>query len=253
MSTGARFGWKGLLTNRRRGSSAQTVTQPSRRPLGRKSRAILVYLLTYAGHRVRRETLIELLWAEHRDAHGRGSLRQCLVEIRHSVPDLVSSERGELWIEETAGEAFGGSPRAGLFEDLDHLTPEFDEWMSDQRAKQAALEWLELTSRVEDMLNHARARETLPLIDRMRRIDPYNENWVRLAMRAEHSAGHPAGIVQVFGGFTDCLKRDLGVGPTMKTQALRDALLEELTSESPRRAGSAPASAASVERLLGMG
>jgi DNA-binding SARP family transcriptional activator len=255
MAGGNRIGFRERLqTARRWGHSLRHSAEQNHRPLGRKSRAIIAYLMTHAGQRVRREALIALLWAERRDAHGRGSLRQCLMEIRRAAPDLMRCDHDEVWIErERAEEALKSSSRARLFEDLDNLTPEFDEWVSDERAKQAALEWLRLTSEVEDMLAHARSREVFPLIEQMRRIDPYNENWVRLAMRAEYSAGHPAGIVQAFCGFTECLKRDLGVGPTRQTQALRDHLVKELTSESSKRALPGVACSAPVERLLGMG
>ena len=39
--------------------------------------------------------------------------------------------------------------------------------------------------KVEELLAYGRRDEPKPLIDQMRQIDPFNEEWARLAMRTE--------------------------------------------------------------------
>lgn len=202
---------------------------------GRHARAIVGYLAFHAGQHVTRDRLIELVWSDRSNVHARGSLRQCLLEIRRSIPGLISTDDGHAWIESNSI-AMDGPQNASwafeLFEDLDDISPQFDQWLRYQRAEEARREWADLEHNVEKILSGANCGNALPLIERMHRIDPYSEDWVRLAMRAQCQLGHPAGIVRCFTEFAECLKRDLGVLPASKTRALYDRLLNEVTVDS---------------------
>lgn len=204
---------------------------------GRKARAIIAYLGAHCGERISRERLIELLWADRGDAQARGSLRQSLVEIRRAARGLISSDHDYIWIESARLEEDDEWDRCvvdeQLFDDLDDITPEFDAWLRCVRSGEAAEEWSELKRKAEDRLARQQSHLAMPLIDRMRAIDPYNEDWLRLAMEAERQAAHPAGIQQRFLAMDELLKRELGVSLSAQTRALHDRLLEELSEPEP--------------------
>lgn len=222
---------------------------------GRKTRAIVGYLAVHAGQHVSRDQLIELLWPDRRKVHARGSLRQCLLEIRRTAPGLISSDQEHVWLERhrvVIDRLQNRMSASELFDDLDGISPQFDDWLRCQRAEDANREWTELERNVEDMLISLDGRDARPLIERMQRIDPYSEDWVRLAMRAECQLGHPAGVVKYFTRFAECLSRDLGVLPAAETRVLHDRLLVELTVEKPRPE-LFEATSIDPERLYGMG
>ncbi len=196
-------------------------------PRGRKARALLAYLSSWRDEHVPRERLTELLWGDRGEAQARASLRQALLEIRHAAGELISADRDHVWVnsdriklaETNSGEAF---------EDLNHITLEFDDWLTGERQRRAARAWADLSLAAEQLIEGGRGGDAMPLIERMQQIDPYNEDWLRLAMRAEFQSGHPAAIDQRFNEMEALLKRDLGVAPAGETRALRDRLLKEL-------------------------
>ena len=198
-------------------------------PLGRKSRAIIVYLIAHSDVRVPRERLITLLWGDRGQQQARNSFRQSLAEIRRACGSLVNSSREQVWIDE-AVIVRDSTPGAGEFaEDLNHITPEFDDWLSSTRRQQANETWNRLHGEVEGLLDAGRGAHAMSLIGRLQNIDPYNEDWLRLAMRAEAQAGHPAGIERVYRQMADCLQNELGVAPSASSRALHDQLIAELT------------------------
>jgi len=204
---------------------------------GRKARAILAYLVTYRHEHVTRERLLQLLWPDRGVAQARGSLRQSLVEIRRAAPGIILSDHEHVWIDtarlapiEVADHCW---PTEQLFDDLDGITPEFDDWLRCERTTEASEQWSRLQQSVEDRLRAGRGASALPLIERMQRIDPYNEEWLRLAMRADAQAGHSAGIQTRFRELDQLLKHDLGVSLSPQTRALHDDLLRDLAKPTP--------------------
>lgn len=199
---------------------------------GRKARAILAYLITYPHEHVTRERLLQLLWPDRGIAQARGSLRQSLVEIRRAAPGVILSDHEHVWIDTARlgliEIADNCSPAEQLFDDLDGITPEFDDWLRCERATEASEKWSRLQQSVEDRLKSGRGVSALPLIERMQRIDPYNEEWLRLAMRADAQAGHSAGIQTRFRELDQLLKHELGVSLSPQTRALHDDLLRDL-------------------------
>lgn len=197
-------------------------------PKSRKCRAILAYLAVHAGERIRRERLIDLLWGDRFDAQARLSLRQALFEIRRAAGEsLVCSDREHVWMDpsllhmvEDEGEPFSG---------LTGITPEFDEWVLVERAHKAGEAFSHLNNRAERLIADGRGSEALPLIERMRKIDPLHDAWVRLAMKVDHQAGSPSAIRKRFSEFSEALEVGLGVRPASETSALHDWLIADLT------------------------
>ena len=201
-------------------------------PRGRKARAILAYLVTHPGEHVSRDRLVELLWPERADSQARGSLRQSLLEIRRAAPGLIGTDQQHVWVEHRRIHFHDPDPLVGdevVFGGLDGITVEFDDWLRAERSRRGGREWSELRRRVEIKLKRGHGQSALPLIERMQRIDPYNEDWLRLAMRAECQAGHPAGIQIRFQEMKNILRRDLDVDVSGQTCSLRDELLSEVS------------------------
>lgn len=200
---------------------------------GRKARAIVAYLAAHKDEHVARDRLIELLWCDRGEVQARGSLRQSLREIRQAAPDLLESDHDHVWIASRHLSPADGACAVREEErlnDLDGITPEFDEWLRHQRSVEAAEQWSGLQTEVEELLSQGHGRGALPLIERMQHIDPYNEDWLRLAMRAECQAGHPAGVHTRFSEFDALCKHELGVPVSGQTKALHDELLQELAA-----------------------
>jgi DNA-binding SARP family transcriptional activator len=193
-------------------SSGRDVT-----PRGRKARAILAYLIAVPGTKVPRERVAELLWGDRGEAQARASLRQCLVEVRQALSglqDLISADREHLWIEagrlvENPVDAKGETGEA--FDDLDHITPEFDDWLAGERSRRSSAHIAHLRGEVELLLADGRGAQALPALDRMARIDPYDEDALRLALQAEFQSGRPAAIERRFQAMATLLRDDLGV------------------------------------------
>ena len=201
-------------------------------PRGRKARAIIGYLAHHLDEHVSRNRLTELLWPDRAASQARGSLRQSLLEIRRAAPQLIASDPEHVWIEKDQLEICSDCHAADddvLYSDLDGITPEFDDWLRCERAEQSVEEWAALVSEAEALLGEGSPVTALRLAERMHRIDPYNEDWLRLAMRAEYQAGHPAGIQTRFQAMAEVLKRDLGVNISLQTRRLRDELLSALS------------------------
>ena len=214
-------------------------------PRGRKARAIIAFLSSCPGTHFTRDRLIELLWADRGEEQARGSLRQSLFEIRRLAPELLSGDYHHVWIESSrllANGSTGQSDDAVLFADLNGITSDFDEWLRAERASEAAEEWRSLQTEVERLLARQKNSQAIPLIERMEQIDPYNDDWLRLAMRAEAQAGHTGAIQRRYAEFAETLKRELEVAPAQEIRELRDRLLAELTSNSGtyEKAGATP-------------
>ncbi len=202
-------------------------------PRGRKARAIIAYLAARPDARVSREKITELLWGDRGEEQARASLRQALLEIRNAAPGLICSDRGHVWLDQDSVEMDAislveGDGEFTPFEDLDHISEEFDDWLEVERSRRKRDASAILRAMVEQHLADGRGASALHLVEAMWRIDPYSEDALRLALQAEYQAGHPAAIEQRFQAMEALLREDLGVEPAAETRALHDRLLADL-------------------------
>ena len=145
---------------------------------------------------------------------------------------MIISDHEHAWIDTTRLDpveiADNCSPAEQLFDDLEGITPEFDDWCAANGQPRRQRSGRSCSDRSKTALSGGR-RIRYPLIERMQRIDPYNEEWLRLAMRADAQAGHSAGIRTRFRELDELLKRELGVPLSPQTRELHDELLRDLT------------------------
>jgi TolB-like protein/DNA-binding SARP family transcriptional activator len=193
-------------------------------PRGRKARAILAYLASRLGEQVARESLTELLWGDRGEAQARASLRQALLEIRHNTATLVSADRDHLWIDADRIELTDEVP-GEAFEDLDHITAEFDDWLAVERARLTRERLGRLRHEAEHELASGEAEAALAMSADMSRIDPFDEDGLRIAMQAEFDLGRPAGAEQRYQAMAQLLRDEMGLQPAAESKALRERLL----------------------------
>jgi len=157
-------------------------------PRSRKTRGVLAVLAMEAPRPVLRSRLTALLWSGRAKEQARGSLRQSVYELQHSLGPraggMLRSDRNRLallsdglWVDTKLLEAATvANPhglvvyRPALLDDLDGLDPAFDEWLGEQRRRMAqrALSVAEGMLAVEDdPMARIAAAERLLSIDRV--------------------------------------------------------------------------------------
>ena len=204
-------------------------------PRGRKCRALLAYLISDAGSAVPKGRIVGLLWGDRAERQARSSLRQTLLELRTSINttrEIVCGDRDHVWVRpdtliEDPGDASSDYKEA--FQDLDGITPEFDDWLTAERSRRSKRRTAALKAEAEALLRAGRGDESLVLVEQMQAIDPHDEDALRLGMEAEFERGHPAAIVERFRAMSSLLFKDLGVEPSEETRRLRDQLIRRLT------------------------
>ena len=199
-------------------------------PKTRKAQAAMVYCLHHAGEKIPRSRLMRLLWADRQEAQARASLRQALFEIRaalgpladgmfevdrvtvRAVPDSFRSDVSE---DAFATVDFGS---ARLFDGLEGISDEFDEWILHARRV--------VTNRY---LSHAEkdlarappgSDAALAAAERFLRIEPENESVTRAAMQILVDRGEQPRAQAVYDDHARALIRlDLEVTDEMRAFA----------------------------------
>lgn len=228
-------------------------------PRSRKARALLAYLISDAGKKVAKARLSTLLWGDRGDTQARSSLRQALVELRralNSSHQVIFSDREHIWVsrnEVIEDPADGAGAREEAFEDLDDITPEFDEWLADERRRRSAVRIAQLKVRAEYLLASGRGADSSIVVDQIQLLDAQDEDALRLGMEAEFQRGRPAGIAKRFDTVAAVLKDELGVEPSSDNRQLRDRLLTQLVVVDRTSEAKFAALYEAAERKLEMG
>lgn len=211
----------------------------------RKARALLGYLVLNESSGETRERLVGLLWSDSDEERARGSLRQCLREIKTALPPSlfdgfiaerleISLDRARLDVDlwKVLGEARAGDAPLrlldgpelldGMLQELQTVDEQFGSWL---RAKRQAVK--------ERILRHleARLREVEPgedLAMRLARVilnlDPTHEEACRGLMRALAARGDAAGAQRVYKKLWDVLDDEFDSRPDEQTQDLVAAI-----------------------------
>ena len=219
-------------------------------PRGRKTRALLACLCLAQGERISRSRLIGLLWDRSADAQARMSLRQSLSELNSTVnrhvPGLVEIARDSVyldvrkcWVDALAILDAGSDAAADtgslvqpyserLLEDLDGITPSFDQWLAaertrfDDRVRKLLEAELDRLSE-ENTRPEVRAAAARRLIN----FEPTHEGAVRSLMKAFAQMGDRGQAVREFERCRQVLERMLDLPPSKETLAVYEAVRAE--------------------------
>jgi TolB-like protein/DNA-binding SARP family transcriptional activator/tetratricopeptide (TPR) repeat protein len=222
-------------------------------PRGRKTRGLLACLCLSEGDRVSRNRLAGLLWDRSADAQARMSLRQSLSElngiVNRYVPGLVEIGRdsvridlGKCWVDALAllGASTDSTSDSSnliqlyserILEDLDGITPTFDQWLEAERTR--------FEDRVREILEaelerlseqNAKAEVRAAAARRLINFEPTHEGAVRSLMKAFAEMGDRAQAIREFERCRQALLSMLDLPPSKETIAVYEAI----RLESPR-------------------
>ncbi|MGH7065837.1 MAG: BTAD domain-containing putative transcriptional regulator [Stellaceae bacterium] len=219
-------------------------------PRGRKTRGLLACLCLAQGERISRSRLIGLLWERSADTQARMSLRQSLSELnsivnRH-VPGLVEIGRDgvqldhrKCWVDAQAILEAGADATADtsnlvqpyserLLEDLDGISPAFDQWLAAERTRFEDRVRKILEAEL-DRLTEQNARPELRAAAARRLInfEPTHEGAVRSLMKAFAQMGDRGQAVREFERCRQVLEHMLDLPPSKETVAVYEAVRVE--------------------------
>jgi DNA-binding SARP family transcriptional activator/TolB-like protein/Tfp pilus assembly protein PilF len=232
-------------------------------PRSRKGLAIIAHLALTPGFSAGRDRILGLLWGDRGEEQARASLRQTLVDLRVTAPDVAGmivatrqavALKDDCWrcdaleMDEAAehGDIAGllaklQAARGDLLESLQGLTAQFDDWLLAERARrrsQLVPRALALTqAAAERAPDQARALATALLV-----FDPGNEDACRIGMRLDLKAGDLASLHRRYRVLEEQLEREFDTKPSPETVRL----LRELSTTQPVRAAAQPTPAAGV-------
>ncbi|MBX3577541.1 MAG: hypothetical protein KF723_10035 [Rhizobiaceae bacterium] len=223
------------------------VTLPDLAPLDLKSRkaaALIAYLALKPGRSETRERLAGLLWGENGETQARGSLRQCLRQIRIAADaaecEILEADQDKVSLIEANVEidmmsayeelghgnvspalAEGGVVPERLLYGYEDIDPSFGSWLFVMREKWHGLFIQRLESlAVSDLSPDRRAQAAQALLA----LDPTHELAIRELMRHKAEAGNPASALRVFDAFREKLSNDYDLQPDKETLDLVGAV-----------------------------
>lgn len=207
-------------------------------PRGRKARALLAYLAVADRGTASRQRVAGLLWSDRGEAQARGSLRQVLAELRGGV----IGDRGALVVSREAidlapgsvvsdvasmARAAAGAEIAALAEQIDHvrgmflddlqdLSPGFDEWLLTERVLQHDRLVTAALAAIGTTLGWADPVSVHVILSALDRLDPGNEHIARLGLLANSRRATPSRSTGVTGGWSTNWRASSG--PSRRTQ-----------------------------------
>lgn len=210
---------------------------------GQKQKAILAWFCLTGETGIPRDRLADLLWSDSDGEKARGSLRNTLHVLTRDVAplELFVADRTQVRatflplqcevmrdlsrpMDAAAAQAGGMSlldAETRFAADLWGLDPIFDQFLSERRAV-----WLALVS--QQLHNRLRAAEGRPearaLAERLRELEPQDEEATRALMRLEIAAGNKAAALDHYRRLWEVLDEEFDVEPSAETQSLAVSL-----------------------------
>ncbi|HEX6093889.1 MAG TPA: BTAD domain-containing putative transcriptional regulator, partial [Dongiaceae bacterium] len=142
-----------------------------------------------------------------------------------------------------AGQAiaqYGGA----LLEGNDAVAPEFDDWLKPERARLAALAERALEQLAQTAAANGRADDAIQFGRRLLAADPLAEGVYRALMRLLAQCGDNTTALKLYSDCRDILKKELGVPPDSRTEALYRDIVTDRLSPAP----AAPANERAADR-----
>src|SRR5438270_3575890 len=207
-------------------------------PRARKTRGLLAVLALSKGP-VARVRLTHLLWIDRGAEQAKASLRQALYELRNLAsggylqadresaslgPKALSSDLAAIYRCIDALDADGLADALQgcdypILGSLDDVTPEFDDWLRDERAR-ISREIIERSIHLAQSCLSANPSLSRRIADQLERLDQVDERVAQLAIRADLAAGDRAAAARRHQRFNARLKDELGLEPSADTDAL---------------------------------
>jgi DNA-binding SARP family transcriptional activator len=218
---------------------------------GKKSQALLAYLVVKPGTAHPRDKLAALLWPDVPDHQARQSLRQALFSMRRAIPGLSHALRvddsavalapGAVDVDTEAFARLVAEATPASLEEAVQLyrgdflagigggdTP-FEEWLigERERLRELALEGLArlLTAQMKVDGSPGAVATALRLVA----LDPLQESAHRTLMRLYDRDGRRDAALRQYQACVDVLARDLGVEPEAETRSLYQAIVQRRT------------------------
>lgn len=211
-------------------------------PQSRKACALLAYLAARQGQNVPRDRLAALLWQDSDEAHARASLRQALCDVRSATgcdASPIIADRHHARLDDEAVRISGlcvsdyDEGESEPLEDLGGISENFDDWLAQERVRLTEAMVEGAAAHVRQRLEFGHGPQLMPLIRKLQRIDPLNEDFLQYAMVAEYQCGHAAAIRKRYREFASRIREELGVSPTFETTKLESELIGALTRAVP--------------------
>ena len=208
---------------------------------GKKTWGLLAFM-SLTDRPVARQQLVRMLFPEADDPLG--ALRWALSELRRGVGDGASVGGDPVTLRLAAGtvvdarQVLSGTDRTAVSdvesgELLDGLyladCPEFELWLTGQRALIAAAIQGELRAEIAARLGERNTAEALQLARRLVRLAPLDEDNQALLVRSLASTGDQAGAQAAAGACARLFLRELGVRPSPKVALAALAPISSVT------------------------
>lgn len=239
-------------------------------PRSAKACCLIAYLAISGVTRERRERLAGILWSESGSKQAFDSLRHCIAEIRRAearaeipflradrlnvelVADCLETDRSLLSRalaerDMAVCRKLLVRPDLTLLAGIEAGDAAFDNWLVVERERSAAALVQEMLAALRDPAVAPRDRDLLTAA--IERLDPYQEEAIRLHMEASGANGNVAAAIAAYERYRTRLKREFDVEPSDMLAALYDDLLAKRKSGGravdkpvvpPRTAAAAP-------------
>ncbi|MFL5962342.1 MAG: BTAD domain-containing putative transcriptional regulator [Gaiellaceae bacterium] len=208
---------------------------------GRQGRILLAFLVTHRLRTVRRDELVDALWASGRD----GGLAPLLSKLRRVVPlDGLRPVARDLWVDiEAAAAALHRAESALVLGKPDQawapsqvamfvcgrpfLPGEEAPWIDEERRRLGELQLRALEAYAGATLGvgGTELAAAVRVGRKLVQLEPYRESGYRILMDALDREGNCAEALLVYESLREKLREDLGITPSEPTQALHRRLL----------------------------
>ena len=225
------------LFGKPRCKAAETFLSFPARP---KSRALFA-ALAFATHPLDRVWLASALWPDVGEAEGKANLRRHVSYVEQWLKSATGCDvpivrgRGSLALEPSLiawidVRAFENAAERGAFEEAvnlyggDLLADMDDEWIAAERERLRARHDHVLLSLVENARARNENETALRYVRSARAADPYDEVWLRTAMRARYAAGDRTGALHEYEAYRALIAGELDLEPMPETLMLADSM-----------------------------
>jgi DNA-binding SARP family transcriptional activator len=227
---------------------------------GLKRRALLTYLVFKADRPSHRDDLAELLWTSVELRKARASLRQALTDLRKLLGVDVFKSEGEFISipnrfittdileltktlqgseEMSKQDVFALRGMAGLMRAFDGVSPLFDDWLSESRARLFDIVLDAATTHLQDQNVPLKARLMLARV--VLELDPLHEVAIRAQMQALAHLNDNAAALRVYHGFYNRIEEELAVEPSIETQDIAIKIKMQIPKEDAELVSATPA------------